>query len=40
MINATGDCVASMMVARRVEGKGWMEKSIENSQELKVDTTV
>lgn len=40
MINATGDCVASMMVARRVEGKGWMEKSIENSDELKVDTIV
>lgn len=26
MINATGDCVACMMVAKHVEGKKWMDK--------------
>ncbi|WP_066500980.1 dicarboxylate/amino acid:cation symporter [Abyssisolibacter fermentans] len=30
MINATGDAVVTMMVARRVEGKNWMEKSYDN----------
>lgn len=30
MINATGDAVVTMMVARRVEGKDWMEKSYDN----------
>jgi Na+/H+-dicarboxylate symporter len=40
MINATGDCVASMMVARRVEGKGWMEKSEKTEEELEVNTVI
>lgn len=30
MINVTGDTVASMMVARILEGKDWMEKKVED----------
>lgn len=37
MINATGDAVASMMVARRVEGKDWMNKSISSNENVVVE---
>jgi hypothetical protein len=31
MVNSTGDTVASMLVARFVEGKEWMKKKWENA---------
>ncbi|MFZ7102511.1 MAG: dicarboxylate/amino acid:cation symporter [Peptococcaceae bacterium] len=39
MINATGDAVAAMMVARRVEGKNWLEKSFD-IEEVQANTAV
>lgn len=37
MINATGDSVASMMVARRVEGKDWLEKLEDDNLKVATD---
>lgn len=33
-INATGDCVASMLVTRMVEGKDWLKKQLNSENEL------
>jgi len=39
MINATGDAVASMIVAKRVEGKNWMDDSLHSSEEVEVEVS-
>ena len=36
MINATGDAVASMVIAKRVEGKNWMDNSLPSTEEVEV----
>lgn len=38
LLNVTGDSVSSMLVARIVEGKGWMKKSKENEKITVLET--
>ncbi len=33
MLNSSGDTIASMMVARLIEGKDWLDKKLENAEE-------